>query len=117
MDPALGVDRIGDGVPGSAHRIAVGLQVLDQRLNLRFVGDQEFQVVAAGEAYVAVAVLISDSADIADPVRAHQAAGTHTHRVDFIARFGNMPQQSGFHPFVILPLAVVFVMTGGSISL
>ena len=85
----------------------VGLQLGDQRLDLRLVGDQELDVVAAGEAQVAVAVLVGDVADLADGVDAHQAGRADAHRVDGVAGLGDVLEHARPQGLVVLPLAVV----------
>ncbi len=103
------MNGIGDGVTGTAHHVAVGRQVLDERLDLVFVGDQEFQVVATGEAQIAVAELVSDLAYVPDPVGADQARRTHPHGIELVSRFGHVFEQTGLDALVIFPLAVVLL--------
>ena len=59
-------------LPDAAHRVADGLEIRDQRVDLGLVGQQELDVVAAGEAQVAAAVLVGQVGELADLLDAQQ---------------------------------------------
>ena len=58
MHPALRVDDVADGIVGAAHREARRQQILLQRFDLGRVVKQELDVIAAGEAQMAAAILV-----------------------------------------------------------
>ncbi|VTR68881.1 Dissimilatory sulfite reductase (modular protein) [Desulfosarcina cetonica] len=114
VDPTLGVDDVGNAGTGAAHgeleAAAVKLaafQVLDQGLDFVLAVDHELDIVAGGEAQVAVAMLVGDFTDLADVGHGHQAGTTDAHGVAFVAAFGHMHQHAGFDDFVIQPFALV----------
>jgi hypothetical protein len=96
-----------------AHGIILLLQVGDQGFHLALVRQEELDVVPAGEAEVAVAVLVGKPADLADVVGAQQPGRAHSHAVELLSRFGHMFQDAGFEDFVVLPLAVILLNHGG----
>ena len=107
VNPTLGVDDIGDGVAGAAFGQAPFDQLGFQGFQLGFVGDQEFDVVTAGEAQVATAVFFSDIAQFPGEYSSHNPGGGDAHGNEFGAGFGNMDQDARFRDGVIFPLAEV----------
>ena len=101
VDPALGVDDVGDAgagaadgeLEGAAGELAAG-QVFHQGLDLGLVVHHELDVVTGGEAQMTVAVLVGDLADFADMGGGHQAGTAATDGVDFVAGFGHMHQDA-----------------------
>ena len=68
---------------------------------------QELHVVAAGEAQIATAVLVRQVGEQADGVDAQQARRAGPHRVELLARFGDVAEHAGSEGLVVLPLSVV----------
>ena len=108
VNPALGVDDVGDGVAGAAFGQAPFDQFGFQGFQLGFVGDQEFDVVTAGEAQVAAAVFFSDVAQFPGEYSGHNPGGGDAHGNEFGAGFGNVDQDARFRDGVVFPLAIIF---------
>ena len=106
VNPTLGVDDVGQGVTSTANRVTELLDILDQRIDVSLVGDQELDVVARSEAQVAIAVLVSEVADLADVVDSHQARLTCTNSVQ-VARRTDVLDDARLNELVVFPLAVV----------
>ena len=66
VHPSLGVDNIRYGVPRPADGVVPLRQFCQQRGHFRLVFKEKLDVVAAGKAQVAVAVLVGDFADLPD---------------------------------------------------
>ena len=73
---------------------AVGLQRLDQRLDLGLVVDHVLDVAADGEAHVAVRVPIADLAELAQGEDVEDALGAGAHRPDLVAALGDVAEHS-----------------------
>ncbi len=110
--PTLGVDDIGDGVAGAAFGQAPFDQFGFQGFQLSFVGDQEFDVMTAGEAQVAAAVFFSDIAQFPGEYGSNQPGRGDAHGNEFGAGFGNVDQDARFRDGVIFPFTVVIFNDG-----
>jgi hypothetical protein len=82
-------------------------QILDQGLDLVLAVHHELDVVAGGETQVAVAVFFGNLTDFADVGGAHETRAAAADRVDLVAGFGHVDQNTGFQIFVIEPFALV----------
>ncbi len=109
MDPALGVDDVGDRMAGPAHGVILLLQVGDEGLHLALVRKEELHVVPAGKAEVALAVLFGKITDLPDVVGAQQTGRARSHAVELLARFGHVFQHARFEDFMVLPLPVILL--------
>jgi len=94
VDPALGVDDVGDAGAGAAdgELVAAGfelaaLQVVYQWLQFGLVIHHELYVIPGGEAQIAVAVLVGDLAGFADQIHTHQPDAAYPDGIDFSAGF------------------------------
>ncbi len=105
VHPTLGVDDVGDGVAGAAFGQAPFDQLGFQGFQLGFVGDQEFDVVTAGEAQVAAAVFISDITQFPGENGGNQPGRGDAHGDELGAGFGHVDQDAGFRDGVVFPLA------------
>ena len=72
VNPALGVDDVGDGVVHPADGELGRLEVLEERLDVALVAEEKLHVVAAGEAQVAVAVLVGEVGELPDEIGADE---------------------------------------------
>ncbi len=115
VEPALGVNDVGNGRAGAAHReleaAAVKLaafKIFDQRIDFAFFGHHKFDVVAGGKPQITVTVLFRNFTNFADVGGAHESRATAAHGKDFVAGFGHMHQNAGFDDVMIQPFALVF---------
>ena len=83
-------------------------RVVQQRLKLFLAVHHELDVVAGGEAQMAVAVLVGDLADLPNVGDTHQPGAAAADGVDLVPGFGHMDQNAGLQNLVIEPLALVF---------
>ena len=97
VHPALGVDDVADGVVGAADREPVRRQFLLQGLDLGFVLEQELDIVAAGEAQVAAAVLVRQGGEKAQRLNAGQPRRGGANRVQAVAGLRHMAENAGRH--------------------
>ena len=107
VHPALRVHNVADGIVGAAHGNAQCGQFLLQRLDQRRVGEEKFDIVAAGKAQITAAIFVGEVGVLAQGLNAEQARRAGAHGVEPVARFCNMAQDAGRQPLVILPRAVV----------
>ena len=110
VDPALRVDDVADGVVGAADRESGGLQSFFKRLDVGRVVQQELDVVAAGEAQMAAAVLVGQVREQADASGCSAGAASPPARCRScrpIRRRGRA--RPGASDLVVLPLAVVLL--------
>ena len=107
MHPALRVHDVADGIVGAAHGEAGFLEILLQRLNLGGIVEQEFHVIAAGEAQMATAVLIRQVGEKAKGLNAQEARGTRPDRVELLTGLRDVAEYAGSERFMILPLAII----------
>ena len=112
VNPALGMDRVADGVACPAYGITVGLQIGDEWFYFIFIRDQELDIVPAGKAQITVTVFIGNLTDIPDPIGTDQARRADPDCIEFVARLSHVFQQAGFKAFVVLPLTVVLFDDG-----
>jgi len=116
MDIALGVDDIGNAGAGTADGEFVAAaneftaqQVLLQGLDLFKAGNHKFDIIAGGEADIAVAVFVGDVADLANVLRRHKPGAAAPDGEDFVPACGNMDHDARFQDVVIGPFAVVLL--------
>ena len=83
VDPALGVDDVGNAVAHAADGEAVLFDFGDEGGDVRLVTEQELNIVAAGEAQVSTAVLVGDIRKHADGADGEQAGGPAANGEDF----------------------------------
>ena len=114
VSPPLGMNYIGDTGAGSADGEFVGapveltaFEVINQWFNFGLVGHQELYVVSGGETQVTVAVLICDFAHLANVLDAHESCATDSDRIDLVAAFCHMNEDSGFEDIVVQPFTEV----------
>ncbi len=117
VQPALGVGHHRHRVAGAADREALGLQLVDQRRDLGFVGDHELDVGADGEADMALGVLVGDVAELADRPHVHLPLRAGAHRPHLVAAMGDVVQDTGTRPIVVFPVAVVLQQSGMQVLL
>ena len=105
MHPALGVDDVGERC--RCHRRGNRPRLLDQRVDIGFVGQQELDVVAARPAQVAAAVLVGQVAELADGRDRQKAGRSGAHREQLVAGLGHVHHHARVEDLVVVPLAVV----------
>ncbi len=81
----------------------------DERVDVRLVGQQELDVVPAGEAQVAVAVLVRQLRVLADPLGAQQPGRAGPHREELVTRLADVDHHARLEDLVVLPLPVVLL--------
>ncbi len=109
MHPALGVHDVADRVVGASDREPVRGQFLFQGLDLRFVLEQELNIVAAGEAEVAAAVLVRQRGEKAQRLNAGEPRRGGANRVETVTGLRHVAENARRHVLVIFPLAIVLL--------
>ena len=109
MQPALGMRNHRHRVAGAAHRETGFLELFDQRFDIGFVGQQEFDVRTRGETHMAIGVLVGEITQLADGEHVHLALCAGAHGVNLVAGLGHMAQNAGTGTVVIIPLAIVLL--------
>ncbi len=84
-------------------------QFLLQGFDLRFVLEQELNVVPAGEAKVTAAVLVRQIREKAQGLDAGEARRAGADRVQAVAGLRHMAENAGRQVLVVFPLAVVLL--------
>ena len=109
MDPALGVDDVGELAAETADREAHRIEIFDQGLDLGLVDDQELDVVAARPPQVAVAVLVGEVTELANGGDRQQTRRRGADGEELVAGFGDVHHHAGLDDLVVVPLAVVLL--------
>jgi hypothetical protein len=116
VDPALGVNDVGDAGAGAAHgeleAAAVELaafQVVDERLStLSLLSTMNSMLLRVVKRRWPSQCLSAISQISRMWVTLMRRAPPHAHGVDLVAGFGHVDQNAGFEDFVIQPFALVF---------
>jgi hypothetical protein len=79
------VDDVGKLCTKPTDRESVLFNFLDEGVDVRLVGEQELDVIAAGEPQIAVAVFVGDIAKLSDRLDLQQARRCGANRKDLAA--------------------------------
>ena len=114
VQPALGVDHVGDASAGAANGEPVGagvelhaVELGFQGLGLGLVVAHELNVGAGRPADVAAAVLVGDVADHADGGNGHRTGASAADGEDFVAGLSHVHEKAGLEDFMVGPFAKV----------
>jgi hypothetical protein len=108
MDPALGMNDVGNAIPCPSYREAEFLGFFDNGIHLLLIRGHEFDIISTGKPEMPVTMLIGDIADVPNEVDTDQTGRSHPDGEHLIPRFRNMPQYSRLHSFVIFPVSIIF---------
>ena len=114
VDPALGVDDIGDRGPGATDGKFVtaagkftAFKILNQRIDLVFAVHHEFNIVAGRKTEITVTMFFGYFTDFTNMGGAHQTGTSGPYGKYFITGFGNVYQYTGLDNIMIQPFAFI----------
>ena len=97
VDPALGMDDAGDGVPDSADGVTQLSQVGDEGIDVGFVREQELTVVPGCEAEESAAVLVRQFGELPNPLGPHEPWGARPDGEELVAGLTDVDHDARLH--------------------